>query len=206
MEKQGKINVLPLDILFSLSLSVQDLFDAPAAEKEIEAFLNWLDESIGKVSSQEVLASSQAHGHVSQVLSQRGGGHGLGKRTLGVHGSRDGGRSDQTNATRSAVDEKEWKMSRDKWSQDWTRATAEVCFVFLTRLTPLLITSYTNCKRSPLTSSIFPTVLWFQTCADRLKPLFTSAVLSSPVLNDASRTDSALNKPLLFQPQTREFQ
>lgn len=69
------------------SLSVQDLLDAPAAQEEIEAFLNRLDETVGKVSSQEVLASSQAHGHVPQVLSQRGGGHGLGKRTLGMHGS-----------------------------------------------------------------------------------------------------------------------
>lgn len=103
MEKQGKICVLPLDIPFFFSLSVQDLFDAPAAEKEIEALLNRLDKTVGKVSSQEVLASSQAHGHVPQVLSQRGGRHGLGKRTLGVHGSAE---RDQTNATRRAVDEK----------------------------------------------------------------------------------------------------
>lgn len=69
------------------SLSVQDLFDAPAAEEEIEALLDRLDETIGKVSSQEVLASSQTHCHVPQVLPQRGGGHGLGKRTLGMHSS-----------------------------------------------------------------------------------------------------------------------
>lgn len=84
--EKGKINVWPLDLL-PLSLSVQDLFDAPAAEKEVEALLHRLDATVGKVSSHEVLASSQTHGHVPQVLSQRGGGHGLGKRTLGMHGS-----------------------------------------------------------------------------------------------------------------------
>lgn len=72
----------------SLSLSVQDLFDAPAAEEEIEALLNRLDETVGKVSTHEVLATSQTHGHVPQVLSQRGGRHGMGKRTLGMHGSK----------------------------------------------------------------------------------------------------------------------
>lgn len=72
---------------WTLFRSVQDLFDAPAAEDEVKALLDRLDETICKVSSQEVLASSQAHGHVSQVLSQRGGGQGLGKRTLGVHAS-----------------------------------------------------------------------------------------------------------------------
>lgn len=46
----GKINVWPLDLL-CLSLSVQDLFDAPAAEEEVKALLNWLDEAVGKVSS-----------------------------------------------------------------------------------------------------------------------------------------------------------
>lgn len=74
-------------LIYSLSVSVQDLFDAPAAEEEIEALLNGLDETVGDVSTQEVLASSKTHGHVSQVLSQRGGGHGLGKRTLRMHGS-----------------------------------------------------------------------------------------------------------------------
>lgn len=82
-------NQWPLDLL-SPSLSVQDLFDAPAAEEEIQALLNWLNETVGKVSSQEVLASSEAHGHVPQVLSQRGGGHGLGKRALGLHCSGEG--------------------------------------------------------------------------------------------------------------------
>lgn len=86
--EKGKINVWPLDLL-SLSLSVEDLFDAPAAEEEIEALLNRLDETVGKVSTQEVLASSQTHGYVPKVLSQRGGGHGLGERTLGMHGSRE---------------------------------------------------------------------------------------------------------------------
>lgn len=69
-----------------MSVSVQDLFDAPAAEEEIQALLDWLNEAVGKVATQEVLASSQTHSHVPKVLSQRGRGHGLGKRTLGVHG------------------------------------------------------------------------------------------------------------------------
>lgn len=70
-------------------MSVQDLFDAPAAEEEIEAFLDRLDKTVGNVSSQEVLASSNTHSHVPQLLSQRGGGHRLGKRSLGMHGSRE---------------------------------------------------------------------------------------------------------------------
>lgn len=74
-------------LIYLLSVSIQDLFDAPAAEEEIEALLNGLDETVGEVSTQEVFASSQAHGHVPQVLSQGGGGHGLGKRTLRMHGS-----------------------------------------------------------------------------------------------------------------------
>lgn len=75
-------------LIYSLSPSVQDLLDAPAAEEEVQALLDRLYETIGKVSSQEVLASSQSHGHVPQVLSQGGGRHGLGKRTLRMHGSR----------------------------------------------------------------------------------------------------------------------
>lgn len=72
--------------LSSLHPSVQDLLNAPAAEEEVEALFQGLDEAIGDVSSQEILASSQAQGHVAQVLAQ-GGGHGLGKRSLGVHGA-----------------------------------------------------------------------------------------------------------------------
>lgn len=53
-----KINVWPL------SGSVQDLLDAPAAQKEIEALLNRLDKTVGEISTQEVLASSETHGHV----------------------------------------------------------------------------------------------------------------------------------------------
>lgn len=74
-------------LIFSLSVSVQDLFYAPAAEEEIEALLHRLHEIVGKVSTQQVLASSKTHGHVPQVLSYSGGGHGLGKRTLRMHGS-----------------------------------------------------------------------------------------------------------------------
>lgn len=83
------------------SLSVKDLFDAPAAEEEVEALLKRLNKTVGKVSSKEVLASSQTHGHVPQVLSQRGGRHGLGKRTLGMHGS-----GEENEATRRAVEKK----------------------------------------------------------------------------------------------------
>lgn len=53
-----KINVWPL------SGSVQDLFDAPAAQEEIEALLDRLDKTVGKISTQEVLAPSETHGHV----------------------------------------------------------------------------------------------------------------------------------------------
>lgn len=66
-------------------VSVQDLFDAPAAQEEVEALFEGLDETVGDVSSQEVLASSESHGDVAQALPQ-GGWHGLGERTLGVHG------------------------------------------------------------------------------------------------------------------------
>lgn len=91
MEKKKKNQCLTT----TLSVSIQDLFDAPAAEEEVEALLNGLDETIGEVSTQEVFASSQTHGHVPQVLSQGGGGHGLGKRTLRMHGSGGGGVGDE---------------------------------------------------------------------------------------------------------------
>lgn len=75
-------------------LSVQNLFDAPAAQEEVQTLLHGADESMRHVSSQEVLASAQAHGHVTQALPQRGGqalpqrgGHGLRQRTLGMHAS-----------------------------------------------------------------------------------------------------------------------
>jgi len=67
-------------------LSVQNLFDAPAAQAEVQTLLHGADESIRHVSSQEVLAAAQAHGHVTQALPQRGG-HGLRQRTLGMHAS-----------------------------------------------------------------------------------------------------------------------
>lgn len=70
-----------------LSDSVQDFFDAPAAEQEIEALFHRLDEAVGKVATQEILASTQTHSYVPEMLPQSGGGHGLGKRTLRVHGS-----------------------------------------------------------------------------------------------------------------------
>lgn len=57
-KKKKKINVWPL------SGSVQDLFDAPAAQEEIEALLDRLDKTVGKISTQEVLAPSETHGHV----------------------------------------------------------------------------------------------------------------------------------------------
>lgn len=75
--------------------SVQDLLDTPAAEQEIQALLHRLDEAVGKVATQEALASSQTHRHVPKMLSQSGRGHGLGKRTLGVHGSAGRISSDQ---------------------------------------------------------------------------------------------------------------
>lgn len=81
-EKKNKINGWPCDLL---SDSVQDFFDAPAAEQEIQALLHRLDEAVGKVATQQVLSSSQTHNHVPKMLSQGGGGHGLGKRTLRVH-------------------------------------------------------------------------------------------------------------------------
>lgn len=74
-------------LIYSISMSVQDLFDAPAAEEKIETLFHRLDKTVGKISSQEVLASSKTHCYVPQVLSQRGGRHGLGKRTLRMHGS-----------------------------------------------------------------------------------------------------------------------
>lgn len=89
--KKNIINVWSRD---PLSDSVQDFFDAPAAEQEIQAFLHRLDEAVGKVATQEVLASSQTHSHVPEMLSQSRGGHGLWKRTLRMHDSTRKVRSD----------------------------------------------------------------------------------------------------------------
>ncbi|TNN75761.1 hypothetical protein EYF80_014124 [Liparis tanakae] len=51
---------------------------------------------------------ARTHGHVSQVLSQRGGGGcGLRKRTLGMHGSEE---ECEAEAKRRAVDEKKQKV------------------------------------------------------------------------------------------------
>lgn len=74
--------------MLSFSLSVQDLFNAPATEQKIKALFERLEETIAKASSQGVFALSQTHGQVPQALPQRCRGHGLGKRTLGMHGSR----------------------------------------------------------------------------------------------------------------------
>lgn len=63
---------------------VQDLFDAPAAEQKVEALFKRLDNSIGHISSQQVLAMAHPQSCISQVLAQWGG-HGLGERTLWVH-------------------------------------------------------------------------------------------------------------------------
>ena len=64
--------------------SVQDLFNAPAAEQKVEALFQRLDDSVGNVPSQEVLSPAKAKSSVSQVLPQ-GGGHGLGQGPLWVH-------------------------------------------------------------------------------------------------------------------------
>lgn len=114
MEKK-KINVWPLDLL---SGSVQDLFDAPAAQEEIEALLNRLDKAVGEISTQEVLAPSKTHSHVPKVLSQSGGGHGLGKRTLRMHGSEWG--------TTSRDDEEGslWGRNGRRVWPDWAPAAA----------------------------------------------------------------------------------
>lgn len=162
------------------SPSIQDLFDAPAAEEEIEALLNRLNETVGKVSSQEVLAPAETHGHVPQVLSQGGGGHGLGKRTLGMHCSgeergvikqkQEGGQSMKTGG-------EVWQIGLDP-----AHATAEICSVFPAPSAPLLITSYVNHRLPPFTSCVFQTLPCFQTFAGWLKALFTFAVYCSPLL------------------------
>lgn len=64
--------------------SVQDLFDAPAAEQEVEALFKRLDDTVGNVASKQVLAPTEAEHSISQVLPQRGG-HGLGQGALRVH-------------------------------------------------------------------------------------------------------------------------
>lgn len=53
-----KINVRPR------SGSVQNLLDAPAAQEEIQALFDRLDKTVGEISTQEVLAPSETHGHV----------------------------------------------------------------------------------------------------------------------------------------------
>lgn len=57
-----------LQLVLSLSPSVKDLLYTPAAEEEIKTLLNRLDETVGKIPTQEVLAPSETHGHVPQVL------------------------------------------------------------------------------------------------------------------------------------------
>lgn len=116
-----KINVWPLDLL---SGSVQDLFDAPAAQEEIQALLNRLDKTVGEISTQEVLAPSKTHSHVPKVLSQSRGGHGLGKRTLRMHGSE---REQQAETMRRAVCRGEMAGESD---QTGLLQQLEVCSVF----------------------------------------------------------------------------
>lgn len=203
--EKGENQCLTTWSTLTFSPSVQDLLDAPATEKEIQALLNWLDETVGEVSSQEVLASSQTHGQFPQVLSQRGGGHGLGKRTLGMHGCGEGKRSRGNN------EGSRWEeIGGEVWQigSDWASATAEVCSVFLAQIAPLLITSYTSC--GPFTSCFFSTVPCFQTSADWLKALFTFAAHCSPLLYSTPHTGSpyALIIPESAPccSQTREFQ
>lgn len=134
-----KINFWPRDVL---SASVKDLLNAPAAEEEIQALLHRLDETVGKVSTQEVLSSSQTHSHVPKMLSQGGGGHGLGERTLGMHCSTR--RSDQI----------------------WPVVQLESALCPAAQQPPLFITSYRNRTMPPFMSCFFSTVLCFKTCAD----------------------------------------
>lgn len=58
------------NFLFYLSFSVQDLFDAPAAEQEVEALFKRLDSSIRHISSQDAFATAHPHGCISQVSAQ----------------------------------------------------------------------------------------------------------------------------------------
>ncbi|KAI7806611.1 putative lens epithelial cell protein LEP503, partial [Triplophysa rosa] len=62
---------------------VQDLFDAPATEQEVQALFERLDNPIGYISSQQILAMAHPQGRISQVLAQRGW-HGMGLRALRV--------------------------------------------------------------------------------------------------------------------------
>lgn len=58
-------------ILDSLSfVSVQDLFNAPAAEQEVKTLFQRLDDPIGNVASQQVLTMAKSICQVSQILAQ----------------------------------------------------------------------------------------------------------------------------------------
>lgn len=141
-KKEVWINVWPPD---PLSASVQDFFDAPAAEQEIQALLHRLDEAVSKVAAQEVLASPQTHSHVPKMLSQSGGGHGLGKGALRVHGRARKPRSDL------------WLDLCCGWARLWLPLPSR----FL-----LLITSYRNRPTPPFMSCFFSIAPCFETTAD----------------------------------------
>lgn len=79
--QQDKTNKI---LSFFTFLLVQDLFNAPATEQEVQTLFERLGDPIGYISPKQILATAHPQGRISQVLAQRGW-HGMGLRSLGVH-------------------------------------------------------------------------------------------------------------------------
>lgn len=73
-----------LGFSFLCFVSVQDLFNAPAAEQEVKTLFERLDDPVGNVPSQQVLPMAKTVCQVSQILPQWGR-HSLGQGPRRVH-------------------------------------------------------------------------------------------------------------------------